>query len=82
MIFLTKLILNFSANDDDSLSELGNAKKDQFYLEIEGLDQIDFGTKNMEACIESVQVGVIRTNKPDFSQDYTGCLTNQYYVGG
>jgi len=51
-------------------------------LEIDGLEDIDFGAKNMEECIQSVQVGVMRSNSPDFSQDYTGCIANQYYVSG
>ena len=33
-------------------------KKDQLYLVLEGLDRVDFGTKEMLDCLEGVQVGV------------------------
>ena len=31
---------------------LGGTKKDQVYLVLEGLDQVDFGTKDMIECLE------------------------------
>jgi len=72
--------VQFSADDSPDNSDLGdNTKKDQFFLEISGLDEIDFGTKDMEACIQSVQVGVLR-GEIDWAEDYTGCVANKYYV--
>ena len=37
--------------------DLGNFKKDQFYLTLEGLTGVNFGTKTMESCLESVVAG-------------------------
>lgn len=36
---------------------LGNAKKDQFYLELSGLDKVDWSGKDMLECITGAQIG-------------------------
>ena len=38
---------------------LGNAKKDQFYLSLDGLKSIDFGSKNMINCVQSQKTGFL-----------------------
>jgi len=47
--------------------DLGNTKKDQFYLVLEGLDQVDFGAKDKVTCLESVQVGTYEDTEEDIS---------------
>ena len=51
----------FSTAKRNTIAEttLGNTKKDQIYLVLEGLDQVDFGTKDMVECLESVQAGTM-----------------------
>lgn len=36
---------------------LGNAKKDQFYLELSGLDKVDWKGKDALECITGAQIG-------------------------
>jgi len=60
-------------------STLGNAKKDQFFLELSGLDQVDFGGEDETDCIESVQLGVGDIALSD--ADQTPCVGWQKTVG-
>jgi hypothetical protein len=74
------LISLFSSKNLPDITDLGDGtKKDQFYFELEGLAEIDFGTKSMDTCIESVQVGVLK-DSIDWERDYTGCVASQYYI--
>ena len=60
-------------------STLGNTKKDQFFLELSGLDQVDFDGKDETDCIESVQLGVGDVALSD--TDQTPCVGWQKTVG-
>jgi len=61
---------------------LGSAKKDRLYLEFDGLDNLDWGGKDPEECIQSVQVGVLSQSDVDFSDvpDVSGCVSEKYWV--
>ena len=75
------MIKIFSSLDDASQNDLGdNTKKDQFFLEITGLDEIDFGNVDRETCIQSVNVGVLRGPDVNFEEDYTPCVAHQFWV--
>ena len=60
-------------------STLGNEKKDQFFLELSGLDQVDFTDKDVTDCIESVQLGVGDISLSE--TDQTPCVAWQKTVG-
>merc|ERR1712186_142624 len=47
----TTLQLNSPTSEADAASTLGNAKKDQFHFLFKGLDQVDFGNKDVDACL-------------------------------
>lgn len=52
----------------------GSAKKDQLYLILEGIDQIDFGTKDMISCLEGVQAGTMAFESDEQANfDWTPC---------
>jgi len=54
----------------------GNTKKDQIYLMLEGLDQVDFGNKNMLECLEDVQAGTMHVDSEEEAQvDWTPCAS-------
>ena len=46
----------------------GNAKKDQFWLNINGLDQVNFGAKDITECLEGAQVGAAPYTETDVSR--------------
>ena len=61
---------------------LGNDNKDQFYLELSGLDQVDFSgltDEEVTSCMESVQLGVGDISLSD--SDQTPCVAWQKNVG-
>merc|ERR1719219_55112 len=41
----------------------GSQKKDQIYLSIEGLDQVDFGAKSADDCLQAVQCGTMPSDE-------------------
>ena len=45
-------MLNLSSMAENVKINSGGTKKDQVYLVLEGLDQVDFGTKDMIECLE------------------------------
>merc|ERR1712066_78794 len=47
----TNSVLQFSARDEDGAYELGNLKRDQFYLEISGIANVDMGTIDVDKCL-------------------------------
>ena len=49
--------------------DLGNNKKDLVYLMIIGLDKIDFGSLDMDFCLERMVVGIM----PATTDDHTAC---------
>ena len=50
-------VFQFKRNIPTSGKDLGNAKKDRFLLSVEGLDQVNFGTKTVQECLVSVVAG-------------------------
>ena len=44
--------------------DLGSAKKDQFYLILNGIDQVNWGGKDMEACLTGFQIGSMEITEP------------------
>ena len=54
---------------------LGNTKKDQLYLQISGLDQVDFGNKAWKTCLEG---GIHGVGLPELAdEDQTPCVAWQ-----
>ena len=54
---------------------LGNTKKDQLYLQITGLDQVDFGNKAWKTCLEG---GIHGVGLPELAdEDQTPCVAWQ-----
>lgn len=56
--------------------ELGSAKKDQVYMVISGLDQVDFGNKNQLTCITSGVIGAGSVQDENVSQ----CISEQKII--
>merc|ERR1712110_262197 len=71
-------IVQFRQNDvpDTNLNLIKkNLKVDQIHVVIEGLDTVDFGTKDMYTCIQKPQVGVMKdTTSKAGTVDWTGCV--------
>jgi hypothetical protein len=57
---------------------LGNAKKDQLYIELTGLDSVDWGNKNMKSCIAD---NLVIAHMDHSTEDHTPCLAWQRTVG-
>ena len=53
----TSTLIQFNRVIPSSNRDLGNIKKDQFYLTVNGLDKVDFGTKNSTDCLQAVVAG-------------------------
>ena len=53
----TSTVFQFNRLLSSSNRDLGNFKKDQFYLTLEGLNNVDFGNNNMKTCLEAVVAG-------------------------
>merc|ERR1711935_1327977 len=58
-------------SEETTTSSLGNSKKDQFHLLLHGIDQVDFGNKDVEACLIGGMVGWMPADSIDASVDYT-----------
>merc|ERR1711970_294095 len=58
-------------HDGESEKTLGNQYKDQFHLLFTGLDNVDFGAKDMEACLTG---GMVGHSSVDGACDYTKWL--------
>ena len=70
-VTLTLYIINWSAWKALD-SSWGNEKKDQFWFNVNGLDQVEFGAKDVTECLEGGQVGA---GSYDLStQDWTRCV--------
>ena len=41
----------------DPRQDLGNTKKDQLMLSINGLSSVNFGSKNVDECLEKLVIG-------------------------
>ena len=52
---------------DSTEGGLGNAKKDQLYFLLSGLDKVDFGNKDKNECLLGAQIGagVVSLSKED-----------------
>ena len=57
-------------------SELGNSKKDLIYMSISGLDQVDFGNKDLSTCVTT---GVIGAGSVQ-DTDQTYCISEQKII--
>ena len=57
-------------------SELGNAKKDLIYMVISGLDQVDFGNKDLSTCVTTGVVGASTVQ----DEDLTYCISEQKII--
>ena len=53
---------------------INNRRNDQIYLALEGLDQVNFGTKNLATCLQGMQIGVMQAMTEEATQtDWTHC---------
>ena len=57
---------------DSQAGTLGNAKKDQMYFMLTGVDSVDFGNKDMMECLLGAQVGAGVESLS--SEDQTYCV--------
>ena len=57
-------LLPFSATE----TSWGNTKKDQFWFNINGLDQVNFGAKDVTECLQGAQVGAAPYTATDVSR--------------
>ena len=53
-------------------SSWGNEKKDQFWFNVNGLDQVEFGAKDVTECLEGGQVGAASYDLS--TEDWTRCV--------
>lgn len=73
--FYDEIFTQFDSNISVS-GELGSAKKDQVYMVISGLDQVDFGNKNQLTCITSGVIGAGSVQTENLSQ----CISEQKII--
>ena len=70
-------LFNTSTVDDPVKKGVENAKKDQMWVSFWGLETVNFGNKNWEACLEAVTVGAIQ-EIADGNENFTNaCATWQ-----
>jgi len=56
--------------------DFGNAKKDTIFLTLTGLDSVNFGTKDRDACLTSVQSGTMHVdNEAEAAVNWTKCAS-------
>lgn len=55
------------------LPGLGNTKKDQVWIAMSGLAEVDFGNKEWITCLESVQAGTMNANENDMESELAPC---------
>ena len=77
--FLTFFVL-FRATHEDTYDLRDETKKDQFYLNIQGISSIDFGNKNRDDCIKSLRPGHFNGIPTDMAADDTLCVAQRYFV--
>ena len=79
-----KIIINylskFSAIHRDEYDLIDTSKKDQFYLLITGLADIDFGNKDADECVKSLRPGHFNGIPTDMEMDDTLCVAEKYFV--
>ena len=59
-------------------SNSGNKSRDQIWINLKGLKNVDFGGKTLQECLVQAQIGVIPNVLKD--QDETGCVGAQRNV--
>ena len=57
-------------------TELGNAKKDLIYMSISGLDEVDFGNKDLSTCVTTGVIGAGTVQ----DTDQTYCISEQKII--
>merc|ERR1719394_1881911 len=70
---------NFRHNSAESAAQttLGNTTKDIAYVLVSGIDQVDFGNKNMNSCLKGAMVGyMLPSSGYDATKDYT-CIAGE-----
>ena len=79
----TSTVLQFNRLLPSGAKDLGNFKKDRFFLSVEGLDRVDFGTKTLVQCLESVVAGTWNPQNiaSAFSENYAYCAANDKDLG-
>jgi len=74
----TSLTIQFQNGvPDKSSSNLGDSSKDQFYLGLTGLQNIDFGSKDWATCLAKGKIGWTKFEEGD----YTECAGHSTNVG-
>ena len=62
---------------------MGNTKKDQFFLELFGIDQVNFDKKNLVECLTRSPIGLLpMTGDTNVDNDYTMCAAWQKNFSG
>jgi len=62
------------------LPDKGN-KKDQFFLFLMGLDEVDFGAKDMVTCLEALYGGIAQVNDGEEMDDRSRCAAEDKDLG-
>jgi hypothetical protein len=65
------------SSESAAQTTLGSTTKDIAYLLVSGIDQVDFGSKNMNACLKGAMVGYMLPGSGyDATKDYT-CIAGK-----
>ena len=55
---------------------VNNRRNDLIYVVLEGLDQVDFGVKNKDSCLQGIHIGVMQATTEEATQtDWTHCAS-------
>jgi len=76
----TKVVLQFSASHREDYDLMDETKKDQFYLVITGLASVDFGNKDVDACLTGLKPGHFNGIPEDMDKDDTLCVAERFWV--
>merc|ERR1719379_2738278 len=65
------------SSESAAQTTLGNTTKDIAYVLVSGIDQVDFGNKNMNTCLKGAMVGyMLPSSGYDATKDYT-CIAGE-----
>jgi len=61
-------------------TDYGNAKKDQVFLMLTGVNSVEWGNKKAKTCFEKAKIDMIKNanNVGTGKEDYSSCIAQQY----